>query len=97
MARTTVTKRGQVTIPREIRERLQLCTGQVLLVEETDAGILLRTWDAEHDANDWRYHSQFARRRLPDAVYYSPEDFEQALRRAAAEAAQVASLDQASG
>ena len=47
MARTKVSERGQVVIPKPIRDRLGLKRGQVLEVTELDGGILLRPSQAK--------------------------------------------------
>ena len=75
MARTTVTKRGQVTIPREIRECIQLREGEVFSVEATEGGIFLRRWDPEHDPSDWQYHAEFAPRGPSYGHAYSGDAF----------------------
>lgn len=38
MAKGKITSKGQVTIPKEIREKLQLTPGDKILFEETDEG-----------------------------------------------------------
>jgi AbrB family looped-hinge helix DNA binding protein len=40
MATTKMTRKGQVTIPAEIRERLHLAEGHVLTVEEIDGKVV---------------------------------------------------------
>ena len=42
MITSKVTKRGQTTLPRQIRNALQVEAGQSLVYELTDAGVLLR-------------------------------------------------------
>lgn len=42
MLSTKITRKGQITIPVEIRNELGLREGDVLVVERTNAGILLR-------------------------------------------------------
>ena len=38
---TTIDKAGRVVIPKDIRERMKLDEGSVLLVAETDTGVLI--------------------------------------------------------
>ena len=42
MATTRISERGQVVIPKEIREQLGLERGQLLEVEESEGAILMR-------------------------------------------------------
>ena len=42
MTTTRISERGQVVIPKEIRERLGLERGQLLEVEESEGAILMR-------------------------------------------------------
>ena len=42
MATTRVSERGQVVIPKAIRDRLGIKRGQVLDVEESDGAVLMR-------------------------------------------------------
>ena len=42
MITSKVTRRGQTTLPRQIRNALQVEAGQSLVYEVTDAGVLLR-------------------------------------------------------
>ncbi len=39
---STISSKGQVTVPKEVRDRLGLRTGTVVDFEITDAGVLLR-------------------------------------------------------
>ncbi len=39
---TTLSTRGRVVIPKAVRERLELRSGDVLKVEEVDGAVLLR-------------------------------------------------------
>lgn len=42
MITSKITKRGQTTLPRQIRNALQVEAGQSLVYEVTDAGVILR-------------------------------------------------------
>ncbi|MEN8662247.1 MAG: AbrB/MazE/SpoVT family DNA-binding domain-containing protein [Lentimonas sp.] len=42
MITSKVTKRGQTTLPRQIRNALQIEPGQSLVYDVTDAGVILR-------------------------------------------------------
>ena len=46
--KSRVTERGQVTIPKSLRERLGIQPGQVVEFSELDGGIVLRRTAAEH-------------------------------------------------
>ena len=52
MLSTKITRKGQITIPVEIRNELDLREGDVLVVERTESGILLKNqrWLAESTA-----------------------------------------------
>ena len=42
MITSKITKRGQTTLPRQIRNALQVKAGQTLVYEVTNAGVILR-------------------------------------------------------
>lgn len=46
--KSRVTERGQVTIPKSLRERLGIQPGQVVEFSEVDGSIVLRRTTAEH-------------------------------------------------
>jgi AbrB family looped-hinge helix DNA binding protein len=76
VARIVVGKRGQVTIPREVREQMGIAPGEVLAVEEAGDGCLrIERWDPEHDASDFAYHSRFAPRGPSNGAHLSGEEF----------------------
>ena len=56
MATTRISERGQVVIPKEIREQLGLERDQVLEVEESDGAILMRprTQTGSSPPGGWR-------------------------------------------
>jgi AbrB family looped-hinge helix DNA binding protein len=92
MARIVVGKRGQVTIPREVREQMGIAPGEVLAVEEAGDGCLrIERWDPEHPIGDWEYHARFAPRARRGAVYGSLQELEAALMRDSVDAAADAS------
>lgn len=49
-----VTTKGQVTIPKPIREELGLQPGDEVTFEETDAGIVIRKAVSENRFEKWR-------------------------------------------
>ncbi len=92
MTRIVVSKRGQVTIPRALRERMGIQPGEVLAVEESGDGCLqLVRWDPEHPISDWKYHARFAPRAPRGTVYNSFEELEAALMQDCADPAADAS------
>ena len=56
MDRTKVSQRGQVVIPKSIRERLGIERGQLLEVREVEGGILMSPLEPVRSpgASDWR-------------------------------------------
>ena len=72
-----ITKRGQFTIPRELRDELGLEPGALVSVELTEDGIRVRRPDPDHDVMDWEYWAKFAPRTPRGSrVFYSEEEFE---------------------
>ena len=49
-----VTSKGQVTIPKELRDRLGIGSGDEVVFEETDEGILLRKDVERNRFEKWR-------------------------------------------
>jgi AbrB family looped-hinge helix DNA binding protein len=49
-----VTTKGQVTVPKEIRDRLGIEPGDEVEFEETDDGFVLRKSVEENPFDDWR-------------------------------------------
>lgn len=72
---TTLTRKGQVTIPTEIRRALGLVEGDHLIVEVYGTSIVLRRSDSIVDETAGRL-SDFAARRSPDEGEPEREAFE---------------------
>ena len=90
MARTTLRARGQLTLPEVIREAAGLNPGDVLEAELTADGILLRpqrlidATQAWFWTPEWQEGERRADQEIADGggeIYYSEEEFEQALER----------------
>lgn len=60
MTRVTVRARGQVTIPRDVREAAHISEGDTLELEVTDEGLVLRAVPCLPGPEDWRYWSEHA-------------------------------------
>lgn len=50
--KSRVTERGQITIPKSLRERLGIQAGQVVEFSEVDGRIVLRRQVAEHPVDE---------------------------------------------
>jgi AbrB family looped-hinge helix DNA binding protein len=49
-----VTEKGQVTIPKEYREKLGISSGDEVAFEETDEGLLVRKKTDENPFEKWK-------------------------------------------
>ena len=52
--KTTVSEKGQITIPKTIRESLGLGPGTILDVQEADGGLVLRKRNTTDPIEQWR-------------------------------------------
>ncbi|HEX9774463.1 MAG TPA: AbrB/MazE/SpoVT family DNA-binding domain-containing protein [Actinomycetota bacterium] len=88
MSRTTIRSKGQVTIPREIREQANLAEGDLVDVEMTADGILLRPqkvidatqawfWNPAWQAGEATASADIAAGRVD--TFESPDDFLESL------------------
>ncbi len=68
MSRTRMTAKGQITIPKAVRERLDLRPGDLLEVVEDGAGLRLRKCDERSPFDEFVGYLEHLRGTDPDAL-----------------------------
>lgn len=75
MERATVNRGGQITIPHRVRRQLNLRAGEVVEIDASENGVILRRYDPQHDPDDFEYHATFAPKGPSGSEYMTAEEF----------------------